>query len=75
MGITLNRPEQEESKRGNPLFSIANLIMRFPSSGRINSNGNFDRRYATGWGRTSRQQSADFMRSLSPRRFRSNFWL
>ena len=39
--------------------------MTFPSLGRWNSNGNFDRRYATGLGRTSRQHSADIMRRLT----------
>ena len=38
------------------------------SPGRVNSKGNFDRRYATGYGRTSAQQLADRKRRVSPRR-------
>ena len=37
--------------------------MTYPRRGRVNSNGNFDRRYARGLGRTSRQRRADFYRS------------
>ncbi|MDA9701545.1 hypothetical protein N9V02_06805 [Prochlorococcus sp. AH-736-L23] len=41
--------------------------MTFPRRGRVNSNGNFDRRYARGLGRTPRQQRADLFRSYAPR--------
>ena len=42
--------------------------MKFPLIGRTNSSGNFDRRYATGLGRTSRQQRADFLKTVYPTR-------
>ena len=42
--------------------------MKFPIIGRINSNGNFDRRYATGIGRTYRQRNADILKTFYPKR-------
>ena len=58
-----------------PLMALSHLTpMTFSRNGLVNSNGNFDRRYARGLGRTTRQQSADFFRSYGVRRFRSNSW-
>lgn len=37
--------------------------MTFSRTGLRNSNGNFDRRFARGLGRTSRQQRSDLLRS------------
>ena len=48
--------------------SLFKIKMKFPVNGRINSWGNFDRRYATGLGRTPRQRSADFLRTVYPQR-------
>ena len=38
--------------------------MNFGSMGRMNSHGNFDRRYATGTARTGNQRRADQRKSV-----------
>ena len=48
--------------------------MTFSRNGLLNSKGNFDRRYAQGLGRTTRQLSGDLLRSYGVRSFRSNSW-
>ncbi len=48
--------------------------MTFSRNGLVNSNGNFDRRYAKGLGRTIRQQSADLRRSFGIRGFSNKSW-
>ena len=44
------------------LIVINNLIMFFPRTGKVNSYGNFDRRYARGLGRTPRQRRSSLYR-------------
>ena len=50
------------------ITSLRKIKMKFPVIGRINSSGNFDRRYAIGLGRTFRQQRADLLKSFYPNR-------
>ena len=38
--------------------------MNLGSMGQMNSNGNFDRRYATGTARTNKQRGADQRKSI-----------